>query len=158
MTTDPGSVRAASTHIPPTASLRLVYLAAVFAAVGGLLSGYDTGVISGALPFIKNSFTLSTFQQGLVVSVVLVGEAIAAIGGGSFSDRIGRRKALILTSVIFIAGALVSAMAPSMQVLIAGRVVIGFGIGLASSVVPLYISEIAPASARGWLVSCTNWR
>lgn len=153
MTSEPGPEKAANTHIAPAGSLRLVYLAAVFAAVGGLLSGYDTGVISGALPFIKNSFTLSTFQQGLVVSVVLVGAAIAAIGGGSFSDRIGRRRALILTAAVFVAGASVSAIAPSLQVLIAGRVVIGFGIGLASSVVPLYISEIAPANARGWLVS-----
>ena len=153
MTSEPRHEKAANTHIAPAGSLRLVYLAAVFAAVGGLLSGYDTGVISGALPFIKNSFTLSTFQQGLVVSVVLVGAAIAAIGGGGFSDRIGRRRALILTAAVFVAGALVSAMAPSLQVLIAGRVVIGFGIGLASSVVPLYISEIAPANARGWLVS-----
>lgn len=131
----------------------IVYLAAVFAAVGGLLSGYDTGVISGALPFIKSSFTLSTFEQGLVVSIVLVGAAVAAIGGGSFSDRIGRRKSLILTSIIFIIGALISATVVSMQVLIAGRLIIGVGIGLASSVVPLYISELASANARGWLVS-----
>lgn len=131
----------------------IVYLAAVFAAVGGLLSGYDTGVISGALPFIKDTFVLSTLQQGLIVSIVLVGAAVAAIGGGSFSDRIGRRKSLILTSVVFIAGALMSAAAPTMAVLVVGRLVIGVGIGLASSVVPLYISEIAPANARGWLVS-----
>lgn len=132
---------------------RLVYLAAACAAVGGLLSGYDTGVISGALPFIEKSFSLSTFEQGLVVSVVLVGAAVAAIGGGSFSDRIGRRRSLILAAVLFIAGAVLSAAAGSMQLLIGARVIVGFGIGLASSVVPLYISEIAPANARGWLVS-----
>lgn len=142
-----------STGAKPLASVNLVYLAAVFAALGGLLSGYDTGVISGALPFIKNSFLLSTFQQGLVVSTVLVGAAVAAIGGGSFSDRIGRRKSLILTSIVFITGALISAAAGSMRVLIVGRLIVGIGIGLASSVVPLYISEIAPANARGWLVS-----
>lgn len=137
----------------PLAGARLVYVAASCAAVGGMLSGYDTGVISGALPFIQRSFSLSTFEQGLVVSVVLVGAAVAAIGGGSFSDRIGRRRALILAAVLFIVGALLSAVAGSMQLLVVARVIVGFGIGLASSVVPLYISEIAPANARGWLVS-----
>ena len=139
------------------ASLRLVYLAAVFAAVGGLLSGYDTGVISGALPFIKNSFTLSTFQQGLVVSIVLVGAAIAAIGGGSFSDRIGRRKSLILTSAVFITGALVSATAPSMPVLIAGRVVIGLESALRVLLFPCTSRKSRQRTrADGWY-PCTNW-
>jgi len=121
--------------------------------VGGLLFGYDTGVISGALIFIKKSFGLSTFEQGLVVSVVLVGAAVTAISGGSLSDRFGRRKMLLITSLIFIAGAVVCSAAGSIPVLIVGRVVVGAGIGLASSVVPLYISEIAPADARGWQVS-----
>ena len=137
----------------PVASQRYVYIAAIFAAVGGLLFGYDTGVISGALIFIKKSFGLSTFEQGLVVSVVLVGAAVTAISGGSLSDRFGRRKMLLFTSLIFIAGAVVCSAAGSIPVLIVGRVVVGAGIGLASSVVPLYISEIAPADARGWQVS-----
>ena len=137
----------------PVASQRYVYIAAIFAAVGGMLFGYDTGVISGALIFIKKSFGLSTFEQGLVVSVVLVGAAVTAISGGSLSDRFGRRKMLLITSLIFIAGAVVCSAAGSDPVLIVGRVVVGAGIGLASSVVPLYISEIAPADARGWQVS-----
>jgi len=137
----------------PVASQRYVYIAAIFAAVGGLLFGYDTGVISGALIFIKKSFGLSTFEQGLVVSVVLVGAAVTAISGGSLSDRFGRRKMLLITSLIFIAGAVVCCAAGSDPVLIVGRLVVGAGIGLASSVVPLYISEIAPADARGWQVS-----
>jgi len=142
-------------HRSPTAvaSQRYVYIAAIFAAVGGLLFGYDTGVISGALIFIERSFGLSTFAQGLVVSVVLVGAAVTAISGGSLSDRFGRRKMLLITSLIFIAGAVVCALAGSIPILIVGRVVVGVGIGLASSVVPLYISEIAPANARGWQVS-----
>lgn len=137
----------------PTTSQTFVYIAAIFAAVGGLLFGYDTGVISGALIFIKRSFGLSIFQQELAVSSVLVGAAVFAITGGSLSDRFGRRKMLLITSVIFIAGALVCAFAGSIQILILGRVMVGIGIGLASSVVPLYIAEISPASARGWQVS-----
>jgi sugar porter (SP) family MFS transporter len=137
----------------PVASQRYVYIAAIFAAVGGLLFGYDTGVISGALIFIKQSFGLSIFQQELAVSSVLVGAAVLAITGGSLSDRFGRRKMLLITSVVFIAGALVCAAAGSIQILILGRVIVGAGIGLASSVVPLYISEISPAKARGWQVS-----
>lgn len=137
----------------PAASRWYIYIAKIFAAIGGLLFGYDTGVISGALIFIKRSFGLSTFEQGLAVSSVLVGAAVLAITGGSLSDRFGRRKMLLITSLIFMAGAVVCAVAGSIQILIAGRVIVGMGIGLASSVVPLYISEIAPASARGWQVS-----
>jgi sugar porter (SP) family MFS transporter len=137
----------------PAASQRYVYIAAIFAAIGGLLFGYDTGVISGALIFIKQSFGLSIFQQELAVSSVLVGAAVLAITGGSLSDRYGRRKMLLITSVVFIVGALICSAAGSIQILILGRVVVGMGIGLASSVVPLYISEISPANARGWQVS-----
>jgi sugar porter (SP) family MFS transporter len=137
----------------PVASQKYVYIAAIFAAIGGLLFGYDTGVISGALIFIKQSFGLSIFQQELAVSSVLIGAAVLAITGGSLSDRFGRRKMLLITSVVFIAGALVCAAAESIQILILGRVIVGAGIGLASSIVPLYISEISPAKARGWQVS-----
>jgi MFS family permease len=137
----------------PVANQRYVYIAAIFAAIGGLLFGYDTGVISGALIFIKQSFGLSIFQQELAVSSVLVGAAVLAITGGSLSDRFGRRKMLLITSVVFIAGALACAAAGSIEILILGRVIVGMGIGLASSVVPLYISEISPANARGWQVS-----
>jgi len=137
----------------PVASQRYVYIAAIFVAMGGLLAGYNTGVIAGALIFIRTSFGLSTFEQGLVVSVVLVGAAVTAISGGTLSDRFGRRKMLLITSLVFIAGALVCSVAPSIMILMAGRLILGVGIGLASSVVPLYISEVAPAKARGSQVS-----
>lgn len=130
-----------------------VYLAAFFAALGGLLFGYDTGVISGALIFIKQQFTLSTFHQELVVSVVLVGAAVASLSGGKLADRLGRRRTLLATAVIFIIGALLCALSESVTLLIIGRVVVGLGIGLASSTVPVYISEVSPAGARGWQVS-----
>lgn len=132
---------------------QFVYVAAGFAALGGLLFGYDTGVISGALIFIQKSFALSTFRQELVVSVVLVGACIGALTGGRLADRFGRRSMLIFTAVIFVAGALVCAAAANVTMLVVGRAIVGLGIGLASSAVPLYISEVSPAGARGWQVS-----
>jgi SP family galactose:H+ symporter-like MFS transporter len=135
------------------ASNKFVYVAASFAALGGLLFGYDTGVISGALIFIQKTFALSTFHQELVVSVVLVGACIGALSGGWFADRFGRRRMLIFTAIVFIAGALVCAMATDVLMLIIGRAIVGLGIGFASSTVPLYISEVSPAGARGWQVS-----
>jgi sugar porter (SP) family MFS transporter len=137
----------------PGKGARFVYLAAAFAALGGLLFGYDTGVISGALIFIRQEFTLSTFEQELVVSIVLAGAIVGALTGGRLSDRFGRRATLFATSVVFILGAIVCAAAPSIAVLVIGRVIVGLGIGLACTTVPVYISEVAPPEARGWQVS-----
>ena len=137
----------------PATSSGFVVLAAIFAAVGGLLFGYDTAAISGAVIFIKQQFSLSTFPEELVVSMVLVGAATAARGGGRLSDHLGRRITLILTSIIFIMGALICAFAGSFATLLVGRTVVGIGIGLASTTVPVYISEVAPPKARGWQVS-----
>jgi len=137
----------------PAASSRFVYVAASFAALGGLLFGYDTGVISGAVIFIKKEFGLSTFPQELVVSMVLAGATIGAFTGGRLADRFGRRRTLIGTALIFILGAIVCAAATSLTMLVIGRVVVGLGIGLASTTVPVYISEVSPPSARGWQVS-----
>src|ERR1700689_4909626 len=134
-------------------STGFVYIAAAIAALGGLLFGYDTGVISGALIFIQKSFALSTFHQELVVSVVLVGAAVGSLGGGNLADHIGRKTNLLITSIIFILGAIICAAAGSEITLIVGRTIVGLGIGLASSTVPLYISEVSPAKARGWQVS-----
>lgn len=130
-----------------------VFAAAAFAALGGLLFGYDTGVISGALIFIRAQFGLSTFQQELVVSVVLVGAAVGALSGGRLADIFGRRFMLLVTALIFVAGALVCAAAPSLIVLVIGRLIVGLGIGFATSTVPIYISEVSPPQARGWQVS-----
>src|SRR5215472_2120519 len=145
---------AAQGSIPKQTTGRgFVLVAAVFAALGGLLFGYDTGVISGALIFIKSQFGLSVFHQELVVSVVLVGAAVGALSGGRLADAFGRRFMLLVTAVIFAVGAIVCATAPSLDVLVAGRIVVGSGIGLSTSTVPVYISEVSPAEARGWQVS-----
>jgi SP family galactose:H+ symporter-like MFS transporter len=132
---------------------RFVYLAAAFAGLGGLLFGYDTGVISGAELFFKNDFSLTVFALEVIVSGVLAGAALGALLGGRLADIFGRRTLLILTALIFAAGAILCAAATSPTILIVGRIIVGFGIGLSSSAVPVYISEVAPADARGWTVS-----
>jgi MFS transporter, SP family, galactose:H+ symporter len=136
-----------------TANQALIYLAAVSAALGGLLFGYDTGVISGAELFFRNEFALSTFALEIIVSGVLAGAAIGALTGGRLADLFGRRKLLIATAIIFGLGAILCAVATSAFILAIGRIIVGFGIGLSSSGVPVYISEVAPANARGWQVS-----
>src|SRR5215212_8139507 len=122
-----------------------VKVAAAITATGGLLFGYDTGVISGALLFIKEDLgPLSDFVQGLIVSFLLVGAVVGALSGGPFTDRFGRRWTAMLAAIIFAIGALIVALTPNVVILIFGRFVLGLGVGLASLVVPLYIAEIAP--------------
>jgi len=130
-----------------------VYVAAAFAGLGGLLFGYDTGVISGAELFFKNDFTLSVFALEVIVSGVLAGAAVGALAGGRLADLFGRRTLLIATALIFAAGAVVCAAAPSPNILIIGRIIVGLGIGLSSGAVPVYISEVSPPETRGWTVS-----
>src|SRR5437016_8361527 len=130
-----------------------VDIAASFAALGGLLFGYDTGVISGALIFIKREFGLTTVAEEIVVSVVLLGATLGAIVVGKAADLFGRRRVLLVTAAIFGIGALASAVAPWPAFLIISRVVLGLAIGLASTNVPVYLSEVAPPHARGWIVS-----
>jgi SP family galactose:H+ symporter-like MFS transporter len=117
------------------------------------LFGYDTGVISGAILFIKKEFSLSSTLEELVISAVLMGAIVGAAAGGKLSDRYGRRRMIIMSAVIFTLGALGTSFAPSVKLLIAGRIVVGVAIGIASFVSPMYISEIAPAGIRGSLVS-----
>ena len=132
-----------------------MYLAmiAATAALGGLLFGYDTGVISGALLFLRAAFHLSHLMQGVVTSIALAGAAAGAAVAGTLADRFGRRPILLVTAAIFVVGAAVSALAVSLPMLLAGRLLVGIGIGGASMLTPLYLAEIAPAAQRGALVS-----
>jgi sugar porter (SP) family MFS transporter len=130
-----------------------VYLATAVAALGGMLFGYDIGVISGAILFVKKDFSLSPGLEEIVVSSVLLGSLVGAIAGGMLADRWGRRKLLIITAIVFGSGAIGAALAPDTAWLIVARVVAGVAIGVASFVAPLYISEIAPVAIRGKLVS-----
>lgn len=133
---------------------RFVNVAAGITATGGLLFGYDTGVISGALLFIRQDFApLSPLMEGVIVSFLLVGAVVGALSGGPLSDRFGRRPTALLAATIFAVGALIVALTPNVALLVFGRFVLGLGVGIASMIVPLYIAEIAPASRRGALVS-----
>ena len=129
------------------------YLIVGIAALGGLLFGYDTGVISGALLFIRTDFALSAGMQGLVAGIALAGAAVGAAFAGGLSDRFGRRMVIFFTGLIFIVGSLVAALAPEVSLCLSGRLLVGVGIGVASMLTPLYLAETAPARSRGALVS-----
>lgn len=135
------------------AARRNVTVTAAIAGLAGLLFGYDTGIIAGALLTIKPEFALGSLAAGMVVGAVPIG----AVGGAWFAsrgvDRHGRRKLILVSSAIFIIGAIGSAAAQEAGLLIASRVVIGLAIGVASAVAPVYISEVAPANMRGSLVT-----
>ena len=130
-----------------------VVFIAIVAAFGGLLFGFDTGIISGAILFIKVQFHLTPAMNGIVVSAVLFGAFLGAITSGRFADHFGRRKTLLTCALIFIFSTLGSAFSPTVFWLIFSRVFVGIAIGIASFTTPTYISEVAPAKYRGALVT-----
>ncbi|CAN6447120.1 unnamed protein product [Victoria cruziana] len=126
------------------------------AGIGGLLFGYDTGVISGALLYIRDEFQLvnnSTFLQETIVSMALVGAFIGSAMGGWINDAYGRKRATLLADIVFVIGAIFMAAAPDPYVLIFGRFLVGLGVGIASVTAPVYIAEASPSQIRGGLVS-----
>jgi SP family arabinose:H+ symporter-like MFS transporter len=125
----------------------------IVVSLGGFLFGFDMAVISGVLPLVQKQFLLTAVQQGWFVSSALVGCIIAVVFSGELSDRLGRKKPLFIASILFVISALGCAFIPSLPGVICFRLLGGIGIGIASSVVPLYISEIAPAGKRGRLVT-----
>jgi sugar porter (SP) family MFS transporter len=122
------------------------------AALGGVLYGYDMGIIAAAAIFVKRSFSLSTIAEELLVSVVLIGAMTGAIVGGAVADRIGRRRTLVWAGGIFIVGSLLAPLAPNVTALIVARAIIGLGIGFTSVTAPVYVSELAPPQSRGMLI------
>ncbi|MBF4612961.1 sugar porter family MFS transporter [Curtobacterium sp. VKM Ac-1376] len=130
-----------------------VYVAIAVSTLGGLIFGYDIGVSGGAGGFVASDLHLGSFLQGAVVSGSTLGGAIGALAGGPMADRFGRRWTLLLSGVLFSLGALVSAIAPDLSLLMLGRVVVGLGVGAASVLVPVYIAELAPSRVRGALVA-----
>lgn len=123
------------------------------ASLGGFLFGFDMAVVSGVLPLLQKQFNLSAFAEGWFVSSALVGCIVGVAFSGELTDRIGRKKPLLLSAVLFLLSALGCAVMPSLFLITASRFIGGVGIGLASNVVPLYISEIAPARSRGRLIT-----
>ena len=130
-----------------------VYLLTFVAALGGLLFGYDTGVISGTIGFMQTRFALDSTQTGWAASSALVGCILGAALAGSLSDRFGRRRILIVSAVLFLVSAITAALPRNLTELAIARILGGIGVGMASMLSPLYISEIAPAGIRGRLVS-----
>ncbi|MEU0098644.1 sugar porter family MFS transporter [Streptomyces sp. NPDC006267] len=140
------------TEVAPDGVRKITRWAAAI-ALGGFLFGFDTGVVSGALLYIKEDFGLNSFEQGSVVSVLLIGAVLGAASAGRLSDRLGRRRALCLIGVVFIVGTVIAAAATGYLSLMAGRIVLGLSVGAASATVPVYLSEISPTKIRGRLLT-----
>jgi len=128
-------------------------LIAVTAAVGGLLFGYDTSVISGAILFVRKLFQLSSTGTELAVSIVLGGAALGAAVAGYFADQFGRKPVLIVDAIIFGVFAIVTGLANELAVFLVARFLVGVAVGVASMITPLYIAEVAPARIRGAFVT-----
>ncbi|HIW35242.1 MAG TPA: sugar porter family MFS transporter [Candidatus Paenibacillus intestinavium] len=136
-----------------TSSLKFVTLISIVAAIGGLLFGFDTAVVSGAIGFMEVRFSLTDFQVGWAVSSLIVGCIVGAGFSGILSDKFGRKKTLIAAAILFIIGSIGSAIPETFDMYIIARIIGGLGIGLTSTICPLYNAEIAPTKYRGRLVA-----
>ena len=134
-------------------SLRYVYQCAFVAAVGGLLFGYDTAVVAGAIGFIQQKYDLSPAMTGWAASCALVGCMVGAMFAGALSDKWGRKKILMLSGIAFAVSSIGIMLPMDLSWYIVFRFIGGIGIGIASMLAPMYISEIAPANIRGRLIS-----
>lgn len=130
-----------------------VTLIALAAGMAGLLYGYDTSCISGAIGFLKDLYHLSPAMEGLITSSIMIGGVVGVGFSGFLSDRFGRRKILMIGAILFFFAALLSAFTRTPGELITARIVGGLGIGLSSALAVTYISEVAPANIRGTLSS-----
>ena len=135
----------------PGPQQRRLDLIAVVATFGGLLFGYDTGVINGALDPMKRDLGLTATSEGLVTSTLLIGAAIGAMFGGLINDRLGRKRTLSMVAIVFLMGTAGCVFTPGLGVLLLARFVLGMAVGAASVVVPVYLAELAPTERRGSL-------
>ena len=137
---------------PPRVNRGFILRISSIAGLGGVLYGYDMGIIAAAAIFVKRTWGLSTLMEELVVSIVLIGAMIGAIVGGAVADRIGRRATLVWAGGIFIVGSVLAPLSANVLVLIVARAIIGIGIGFTSVTAPVYVSELAPPQSRGMLI------
>ncbi|GAA2175500.1 sugar porter family MFS transporter [Agrococcus versicolor] len=148
------SVSSAPVTLPPLGvgpHRRRLGLMSVVACLGGLLFGYDTGVINGALLPMTQELGLTPVTQGIATSSLVFAAAIGALLGGRISDARGRRTTILALAILFFLGAIVVVASPSLEVLVVGRVLLGLAVGGASTVVPVYLAELAPHEIRGSL-------
>ena len=122
-----------------------------FGALGGMLFGFDTGIISGASPLIESDFALSVSQTGFITSSVLIGSCAGALSIGALSDRFGRKKLLIVSAILFLIGSSMCAMSTGFLMMVAARIILGLAVGAASALTPAYLAELAPKEHRGSL-------
>jgi sugar porter (SP) family MFS transporter len=136
----------------PHVNRGFIWKVSFIAGLGGILYGFDIGIIAAALIFVRTTFGLTTKMQEVVVSVVLVGAMLGAFIGGTIADRIGRRSTLIWGGIIFIVGSLLAPISPNVETLLVARVLLGLAIGFTSVTAPVYVSELAPPQSRGMLI------
>ena len=122
------------------------------AGLGGILYGFDMGVIAAALIYVRDAFHLSTWMQEVLVIAVLIGVMIGALIGGTVADRVGRRKTLVWGGILFIAGSILAPLSPNVYVLFVARTLLGIAVGFTSVTAPVYVSELAPPQSRGMLI------
>ena len=151
-------MRALVDRTPASGPKRRIGFLAIVACIGGFLFGYDTGVISGALPYMlmpeeAGGLSLTPVQEGLIGGILLLGCAVGAVVGGRLSDRYGRRHNILILAVVFFVGAVGCALAPNIALMYMARFVLGLAVGGASTTVPVYLSESAPKEQRGMLVA-----
>ncbi|XP_012732517.2 proton myo-inositol cotransporter [Fundulus heteroclitus] len=145
--------RAARKQFQQDVTPAFVYVLAAFSALGGFLFGYDTGVISGAMLLLKRELDLSALWQEVLISSTVAAAALSALLGGFLNGLFGRRVCILLASFFFTVGGIVLSTAPGKEALLAGRLIVGVGLGIASMTVPVYIAEASPPHLRGQLVT-----
>lgn len=136
-------------RLTPGPHRKRIGLISIVACLGGLLFGYDTGVANGAEGPMQAELGLSDLQVGVVISSLVFAAAIGALIGGKISDAIGRRTTIIVLAVMFFVGVLVAVFSPGFTILVVGRIILGLAVGGASTVVPVFLAELAPFEIRG---------
>ena len=139
-------------EVPPAGLTGLMLAAALVSAVSGLLYGYDTGIISGALLQISDDFHTGDGMEQVIAAGILAGAVVGALGCSVLSERLGRKRTILLVAAVFVVGTLGCSVAPSAPLLVVGRLVLGFAVGGATQTVPMYVAELSPANIRGRLV------